>query len=423
MRIDHHALFQPLTKASLPLREGHVADPLSRALALACAEPPGPVHLDLPWDVAEATATEAPLSPEHVDTSLLDISAEVASKAAETLAQSRHPLVIAGLTFTRSKATQSLLRFIERQRLPYVLTLHAKGFLPEKHPNYMGVIGRARRSDMQAFVQQADLILAVGYDPIEINYEEWVGNIPVMHVSTEVADIGSEVSVLLNAGGDMDGAIEALAKLPVIPNEWTPRQWQAHRERLEQNLRPHSQGFAPYQVLDLLREKLPDDGILVYDVGAHTHQIATQWRTNLPWTCNCTNGWSSMGYGLPAAYSTKMIYPERTVVGVVGDGCFQMTVGEVTVAKRRGLAVPIIVLNDGWLSLLKVKQERKGYMLSGVRLGDQVDPPSHYFGVPCRPARDAREMTDALEWSLNLGGPSIIEAFVDAESYSLTIYD
>ncbi|HMK84050.1 MAG TPA: thiamine pyrophosphate-binding protein [Candidatus Bathyarchaeia archaeon] len=423
MRIDHHALFQPLSKASLPMREGDVAAPLSKALTIACAEPPGPVHLDLPEDVAAATATEKILSPERVDNSLQDISAEVASRAVEILAKSRHPLLIAGLTFTRSQATKSLLSFIERQRMPYVLTLHAKGFLPENHPNYMGVIGRARRSDVQTFVQQADLIVAIGYDPIEINYEEWVGEIPVIHISTEVADVNSQVKVVLNAGGDMDGAIKSLAQLPALPNEWTPQQWQSHRERLEQNLRPHTQSLALHQVLDLLRKKLPDDGVLVYDVGAHTHQIAAQWRTNFPWTCNCTNGWSSMGYGMPAAYAAKMVYPERTVVGVVGDGCFMMTAGEVTVAKRRRLTVPIIVLNDGWLSLLKVKQERKGYGLSGVHLGEQVDPPSHYFGVPCRPASNTRELSDALGWSLTQDGPSIIEAFVDPQSYSLTIYD
>ena len=96
MRIDHHALFQPLTKASLPLREGHVAAPLSEALTIACAEPPGPVHLDLPEDVAAATATETVLSPERVGSSLPDISAEVVSRAAEVLAKSRRPAVANG---------------------------------------------------------------------------------------------------------------------------------------------------------------------------------------------------------------------------------------------------------------------------------------------------------------------------------------
>ena len=424
MRIDHQALFQPLTKASFQLRHGNVAETLSNALAIACAEPPGPVHLDLPEDVSSAATTEE-LSPfqQRAVAPLPEISDRVRTTVADALSKSKRPLLVAGLTVTRSNARQSLLEFIERQHLPYVLTLHAKGFLPEKHPNYMGVIGRARRSDVQAFVREADLILSVGYDPIEINYEEWTGEIPIIHVSSEPTETSRQVNLLLNAAGDMDSAIRSIAQLPSKSNDWTPEQLKAHRERLERNLRPQSQGFAPYEVLDLLREKLPEDGILVYDVGAHTHQIATQWRTNLPWTCNCTNGWSSMGYGLPAAYATKLVYPGRLVVGVVGDGCFQMTAGEVAVARRERLAVPVVVLNDGWLSLLKIKQEHKNYGLSGVRLGDQVDSPPHYFGVPCRSARNREQFAEALEWGFTLGGPSIIEAFVDPQSYSYTVYD
>jgi len=172
-----------------------------------------------------------------------------------------------------------------------------------------------------------------------------------------------------------------------------------------------------------MRQKIDGDAILAYDVGAHTHQIATQWRTDVPNTCICTNGWSSMGFGIPAAYAAKLVHPERTVVGVVGDGCFQMTAGELGLGRRLNLNVPVIVLNDGWLSLLKVKQERKGYALSGVRLGEPPPSPPHYFGVPCRPARDEADLAAALEWGLNLGGPSVIEAYVDAETYSQTVYD
>ena len=110
-------------------------------------------------------------------------------------------------------------------------------------------------------------------------------------------------------------------------------------------------------------------------------------------------------------------------MGVVGDGCFQMTVGELAMARRLGLAVPIIVLNDGWLGLMKVKQERKGYALSGVYLGQPPESPPHYFGVSCRSARDERSLRDAIDWSLKLEGPSVIEAFVDVEPYSLTVFD
>jgi thiamine pyrophosphate-dependent acetolactate synthase large subunit-like protein len=92
-------------------------------------------------------------------------------------------------------------------------------------------------------------------------------------------------------------------------------------------------------------------------------------------------------------------------------------------ARRLNLAVPLIILNDGWLGLMKVKQEKRNYPLSGVRLGDPPPSPSHYFGVPCRPAKTAEEFGDALAWAFALGGPSVIETFVDAETYSATVFD
>jgi acetolactate synthase-1/2/3 large subunit len=422
MRIDHHTLFRPLTKNSLSLRDGKVAGTLARALGEACAEPPGPVHLDLPEDVAAGPAAGGP-APTPPASPLRDIAAMSVSAVADALAASRRPLVLTGLTFARGGAAGHLRRFIEQQGIPFVSTLHGKGALPEGHPNWCGVIERARRTDMRAFLRRSDLIIAVGYDPIETNYEEWIGTTAVVHVSTEPADVGPQVKVLLNAGGDMDAALRCLAELPPVPNDWETAEFWDHRAALDRALRPAGDLMATHHVLDVLRARLPADGILAYDVGAHTHQIATQWRTDYPWTCLATNGWSSMGYGMPAAYAAKLVHPDREVVGMIGDGCFQMTVGELALARRLNLAVPIIVLNDGWLGLMKVKQERNRYPLSGVELGAPPPSPPHYFGVPCRSARDPGELRDALEWGFNLGGPSVIEAFVDPEPYSLTVYD
>ena len=130
-----------------------------------------------------------------------------------------------------------------------------------------------------------------------------------------------------------------------------------------------------------------------------------------------------MGIAMPAAYAAKLVHPDRPVVAVLGDGCFHMTVGELNVARRLRLAVPHIVLNDGLLSLIKIKQERHEYGYSGVFLGEPVDSPGHYFGVPCRPAKDEASLGDAIAWGLELGGPSVIEAFIDPEPLSETVYD
>jgi acetolactate synthase-1/2/3 large subunit len=422
MRIDHRALFKPLTKATFALRAGRVGATVARAMRIAATEPPGPVHLDFPEDVALLAAGK--LSAPRAQVSRLpDLSREIVRVVSKALTKARRPLLVTGLTFTRSKAPHRLLAFIERTKIPFVTTLHAKGFLPESHPNWAGVIGRARRTHIKAFTDRADLIIAVGYDPIEINYEEWVGGVPLIHISSEAAETSNNLRFRWNKACDLDGAIAALGEVGGAAQDWTARELAVHRTSFDRALRPRADGFAPHQALDILRERLPADGMLAYDVGAHTHQIASQWRSDVPKTLLATNGWSSMGYGMPAAFAAKLVHPERTVVCVVGDGGFQMTAGELSLARRLDLHAPVIVLNDGWLGLMKVKQERKSYPLSGVRLGAPPDSPAHYFGVPCRPAKTPDEFRAALDWAFALGGPSVIEAFVDAETYSATVFD
>jgi acetolactate synthase I/II/III large subunit len=422
MRIDHHALFKPLGKASMSLRGSSITASIERAIALATEEPPGPVHLDLPEDIAWAEAVEA-IGAVSEPNRLPDRSAEIVEVLHNRLANSRRPLLVTGLTFTRSRATDELLHFVDRQQLPFVTTMHAKGFLPETHINCAGVIGRARRTDVRKFTERADLILACGYDPIEINYEEWVGDRPILHISSEAAEPGKDLRFVWNQACDLDAAIRAISAVECVANDWTSAETEEHRRALDCALRPAGTAFAAHQVLDVLRAKLPKDGVLAYDVGAHTHQIATQWRTDLPHTLLATNGWSSMGYGIPAAYAAKLVHPDRTVVAVVGDGGFQMTAGELSLARRLNLAVPVIVLNDGWLGLMKVKQERRNYPLAGVYLGAPPQSPAHYFGVPCRSAKTTAELDTALGWAFDLKGPSVIEAFIDAAPYSATVFD
>jgi acetolactate synthase-1/2/3 large subunit len=422
MYIDHQGLFAPLTKASYLIEEGHVAETIARALAEAVAEPPGPIHLDFPEDVGVGEATESPLtsiapSPMPVPPANLEGRVEAALRTAE------RPLVVTGLTFTRAKVPKALLRFIDTQQIPFVTTLHSKGFLPESHAAGLGVMGRARRTDVKRMIDQADLVIAVGFDPIEMDYEDWLGDTPLVHLSTEPVQPGTQATVAYQATGDIDSIIAKIGALPPVENAWDRNSWSVHRKTLYDNLRPASTKLATHRVLDVLRAELADDAVLTYDVGAHTHQIATQWQTDFPHTAVATNGWSSMGYGMPSAYAAKLARPGRQVVGVIGDGGFQMTVGELATVRRLGLCVPIIVLNDGWLGLMKIKQERLGNPESASVLGESIEPPPHYFGVPVRAVRNQAELVDAIRWALSLDGPSVIETFVDVESYSKTVFD
>ena len=132
-----------------------------------------------------------------------------------------------------------------------------------------------------------------------------------------------------------------------------------------------------------------------------------------------------MGFGLPAAIAAKLARPDLPVVCLIGDGCFQMTCGEVATAKRLGITLPIVVLDDKWLALIKVKQIRRQFPLYGTALQDEDyrEPPAHYFGVPARGVRSAPALEEAVTAALAARGPTVIEAVVDSEHYVDTVYD
>jgi acetolactate synthase-1/2/3 large subunit len=132
-----------------------------------------------------------------------------------------------------------------------------------------------------------------------------------------------------------------------------------------------------------------------------------------------------MGFGLPAAIAAKLARPDLPVVCLIGDGCFQMTCGEVATAKRLGITLPIVVLDDRWLALIKVKQLRRQFPFYGTELQaeDYREPPAHYFGVPALGVKSADALEAAVKQALAAKGPTVIEAVVDSDHYVETVYD
>jgi acetolactate synthase I/II/III large subunit len=285
------------------------------------------------------------------------------------------------------------------------------------------------------FLRGADPIVGIGYDTIEVEYEAWIGDVPLLHIDIEPADIAAGVMLVHEVTGDLDTALARLAALPdggsgsganrSGENGWTAAALAAQRRAFHAALRPAGPAFTAHAAIDAVRRALPPDGILSFDVGAHTHQIASQWTAHRPKTFHVTNGWSSMGFGLPGAIAAKLARPDLAVVCLIGDGCFQMTCGEVAVAKRLGLSLPVVVLDDKWLALIKVKQIRRQFPLYGTALQqeDYREPPVHYFGVPAHGVRSADALASAVTAALAADGPTVIEAVVDSEHYLETVYD
>jgi acetolactate synthase-1/2/3 large subunit len=424
MWIDHHALFRPITKATFKLERGCVAETLTQAIAIALSEPKGPVHLDLPEDVALAATNERVPSPAR-PAALATAPEATLARAGELLAAAKRPIAVIGATAMRLADPSLLRRVIEHYNLPFATTTMAKGMIDEDHPLALGCIERACRQIQRKLLRSADLIIGLGYDTVEVEYEAWIGDRPLLQIDIEPVDIAPSVHLVHQVTGDLDSSLMRLLALPAAANHWNGAMLANHRGSFHAALRPAAKSFTAHASIDAVRHALPREGVLAFDVGAHTHQIASQWSAYAPKTFHITNGWSSMGFALPGAIAAKLARPEAPVVCLVGDGCFQMTCGEVATAKRLGITLPIVVLDDRWLALIKVKQIRRQFPLYGTELQaeDYREPPAHYFGVPARAAHSADALADAVSAALRESGPTVIEAVVDSEHYVDTVYD
>lgn len=424
MWIDHHGLFKPITKATLPLRNGEIGATLAEAIRLALSEPQGPVHLDLPEDVALA-ATNEPLPPLPSPTRLAAAPEAAIARAGELIAAAGRPVAVIGASAMRLRDLTLVRQLIERFNLPFATTTMAKGLIGEEHPLSLGCIERACRQLQRKLLHSADLIVGLGYDTVEVEYEAWIGDVPLLQIDVEPVDIAPSVKLMHQVTGDLDWSFGRLAARPQAYLKWSKDEIDAHRRAFQAALRPANMSFTAHAAIDAVRRALPREGVLAFDVGAHTHQIAGQWTAYAPKTFLITNGWSSMGFGLPAAIAAKLARPDLPVVCLIGDGCWQMTCGEVATAKRLGVTLPIVVLDDKWLALIKIKQIRRQFPLYGTALQDEDyrEPAAHYFGVPARGVRSAPALEDAVKLAIGAEGPTVIEAIVDSEHYLDTVYD
>ncbi|MEM9684535.1 MAG: thiamine pyrophosphate-binding protein, partial [Pseudomonadota bacterium] len=221
MMIDHHALFAPITKATFAARPDNVAEVMADAIRIALEEPQGPVHIDLPEDVSLAPAAEngEPLSttPRAQNTA----PAEQIDAAANIIAGARRPIVVVGTSAMRMGTPSLLKDFVERQGIPFAATTMAKGMIDDDHPLGIGCIERARRQVQRQFIQGCDLIIGLGYDTVEVEYEAWVGNVPVLSIDIEAPDVVDPVDLAGAVVGDLDDALTRLNALPPGDNDWT----------------------------------------------------------------------------------------------------------------------------------------------------------------------------------------------------------
>jgi len=420
--LDLNAVYRPFTKAAITLDGRDTAARAGGALGAALAPRRGPVHIALPSDVARA---EDVITGEVADGGWdppppsMPAPADVARIGA-ALRAVRRPVVLVGLDLDPRSAAAPVRRFIEALGAPVFVTPKAKGLVPEDHPLFCGVCaGVGADGVIVDFLAAADLLVGLGYDPVESD-KTWHRTLKIVSISPMSIAAGAyapEDELV----GDFDQSVSALVDSGLPRTAWTADELSAFRDRVRRVLAPAvspSAGLSPFELTRLLRERAPRDTIATTDVGSVKFVVSQAWTTWEPLTFLESNGLSAMGYALPAAMAAKIRHPDRPVVCTVGDGGFGMAMADVETCVRERLPIVIVVFNDSALSLIRVAQARRGLPDYGVGYGP-VDFATVAAGLGAwsRRVRTIDEFDLALAGAWEAGRPAVIDAVVDPAEY------
>ena len=414
MNIDHHSLFEPLTKATIRMNPESAGEILADAFDLAVSEYPGPVHIGLPSDIAEQRLT----SLESADsTGEWDSETVLDGEVSMLLEYAKKPVLAVGLTATRFDIRSELERFLSEFPMPLVVTPMAKGIISEDHPCYAGVLFHALSDRLTSLIEEADLVIAYGYDPVEYNYESWLPDVPLIHINTIKTDMPCDIMVK-QLTGNLEGILDMVAAVANHQLNWPETRIKDVRESIlgvKQNI---SDKLGPLELLVELENIMQTDSILSLDVGSHIHLFGQLWETGKSAKLLMTNGWSGMGFAIPAAIAAKLNYPDKELVALVGDGGFLMSAGELIVARREGLKIIFIVLSDRELNLIKLKQQKKNLDPLNISLyeGELFDA-DKFLGIKILNTDTRTGFRSVLEEALNSDEAVIINASIDPSAY------
>ncbi|MCU0461257.1 MAG: thiamine pyrophosphate-binding protein [Bacteroidales bacterium] len=418
MNINHQKLFEPLVKATFRLNENNASEIIEKALTICSKEYPGPVHIGLPSDIA---LREINLSQNITLTPETKEQHNDVQKIAALLQDSRRPVLAVGLTAKRLGIGKELVSFLKKYRMPVVITPMAKGIIPEDHACYAGVLFHALSDYLGDIYQNCDLVIGLGYDQVEYNYESWMPDVPLIHFDTRETDLPDRENVVRFTGspGEWFSLLKNLNEGSLV---YRGNIIKGIRDEMISVFDGFSSNFGPVAVLKVLKKELPADSIITADVGSHLHLLGQFWECGSKGDLIITNGWSGMGFGIPAAIAANLHKPESTVVCITGDGGFLMMAGEMVTAKRYKAPVIVVVLSDGELNLIKLKQSWNDIPPDGTILyhGDLFGAES-FLGIKVFTADSDDSMVKAVNNALALNEPVIINARIDPDDYKYLI--
>ncbi|MCZ6871208.1 MAG: acetolactate synthase large subunit [Gammaproteobacteria bacterium] len=421
--MDVVALFEPVTKWSTTIRHPDtIAEIVRKAVRLARTEKPGAVHIELPEDVAKLDTDVEPIEPRRFRRSVADD--KIVDRAFEQLAWAKRPVILAGNGCIRRRASKQLRRFCEKTGIGVISTFMAKGCVDMDADYCLYTIGLGSKDLVTLAIDDADLVITLGFDMVEYRPRLWnpKGDRCIVHADFLPAEIDAHYHPEVELVGDLahtlwmlnervDAQGERLSFDFARQRELRERMWEDIAEYAEDD----TQGtIRPQKAVWDARAVLGPQDILLSDVGAHKMWIARHYHCHEPNTCLIPNGFCSMGFALPGAIAANMVFPDRRVLAICGDGGFMMNVQELETARRLDSNIVVMVWEDGAYGLIAWKQENEFNHHTDLAFGnpDWLEL-AHAFGWNGHRCEGSSELKNTLESAFEESGPSLVVIPID----------
>lgn len=368
--IDVVQMMKPITKYSKQVVNGNnIAAMVRESFKIAALERPGAVHIELPEDIAreevqgEIFSVHRPRYPVARDESL--------ESAIEMIYEAKMPLVLIGAGANRTRIGNAMKDFIDKLEIPFFMTQMGKGVVDEFHPLCLGTAALSDNDYLHCAIERADLIINVGHDIIEKPpFFMHKDKTKVIHINFLPSDVDATYFPQLDIVGDIACNLKSLTRLSTKQEHWDFSYYMRIIEESQEHIKKYFKDdrfpILPQRALKDIRDVLPKDGILTLDNGIYKIWFSRNYKCSQPNTLLLDNALATMGAGLPSAMAAKMVYPEKKVISISGDGGFMMNSQELETAVRLNLDLVVIILNDNAYGMIKWKQEGMGFENFGL---------------------------------------------------------
>ena len=427
--VDIVASMKPLTKMTRQIVSAAAIPATVRdAFRVAMEERPGPVHLELPEDIAGEEVEEVPVIPVHPLERPIAHAAAL-DRAAEAILAAKRPLVMIGAACSRPWLTESLSTFVARTRLPFFNTQMGKGAVTGGSNLYMGTAALSEGDYVHEAVARADLIIAIGHDTVEKPpfLMKGKGGPKVIHVGFQSATVEQvyhpDIEVIGDIGATVDGLAERLEG-KVSEDQGMVDLRQKILSRLNDRAEEDRFPVTPQRLVHDVREAMPEDGIVCLDNGMYKIWFARNYRTHVANTLLLDNALATMGAGLPSAMMASMLYPNRRVLAVCGDGGFMMNSQEMETAVRLGLNLVVIILNDSAYGMIRWKQAVDGFEDFGMRFGNpDFVRYAEAYGAKGSRVTSVEALVPTIEAAFAGGGVHLLDVPIDYSENTRVLVD